>query len=675
MFRAYNPDQDRLVAVKLFRLDLTPERVHKLVAQLETLIDADLTHAAIAAPVAAGISDVSAYLALDFVAADSIDIVAREHGPAPASEAVRIATQIAGALEFAAEADVAHGALHPRDVLVSSDDTRITGVGITQVLERLGVATPVRRPYTAPERISGAGWDRRADVFSIAAIIHEVLWGRRIAATGEQLAASLTAIPHADLTALRSLFARALAENPEERLESAMEFADQLRIALSPVRGEERRPLPAAAIATGKAADAASGRSGELRYIAEEEQRLPLEDDEAVQVSELLLRRERESGPKLERPPEPEPRLVTEPPVAPEARPDPKPHPSLAPVPALEDNIDELDRLHLHIEREEKPPPAVEIPIVKETAVEREVRPVAAAKVPNPEPVVSSVDRPPVFEPPLHRPAIAAAPVLFGASEAVLERSRSAVWPLVLALGLGLSVGFAAGYGVANRVPLEAPPEASDPISGDANATAKTTGTGVEVKEEAVRPTAMIPDVRPAPPPVPPSEPSAQAPAAERAGTVTTGRLLIRSTPAGARAFLDGKEVGRTPVTVRARNGSHTVRVEREGFVAEERDVAISASRPSPAVTFTLERPRVAARTVAPPPPTGRGGAVSIESRPSGANVRLDGRVIGTTPMTLSDVTAGSHTVSLELPGYRRWAGSVNVVAGERNRVAASLER
>jgi hypothetical protein len=139
--------------------------------------------------------------------------------------------------------------------------------------------------------------------------------------------------------------------------------------------------------------------------------------------------------------------------------------------------------------------------------------------------------------------------------------------------------------------------------------------------------------------------------------------------------FIDGKEVGRTPVTARdIGSGSHAVRVEREGFVAEERKVAVSASRPSTSLTFTLERERVTTRNVSAPA-SNRGGLVSIESRPPGAHVMLDGRAIGTTPMTLSDVTAGSHTVSLDLPGYRRWTTAVQILPGERNRVAASLER
>src|SRR5512141_2485856 len=75
VFRAYEPDRDRLVAVKLYRIDLPPERVHQLVGEFERLIAAGLTHPALAAPVATGIQDNFAYLAQDYVAADSLDIV------------------------------------------------------------------------------------------------------------------------------------------------------------------------------------------------------------------------------------------------------------------------------------------------------------------------------------------------------------------------------------------------------------------------------------------------------------------------------------------------------------------------------------------------------------------------------------------------------------------------
>jgi hypothetical protein len=55
--------------------------------------------------------------------------------------------------------------------------------------------------------------------------------------------------------------------------------------------------------------------------------------------------------------------------------------------------------------------------------------------------------------------------------------------------------------------------------------------------------------------------------------------------------------------------------------------------------------------------------------------VFLDGKQIGTTPLVVSTVAGGEHSIHLDRDGYRRWATSVRIVAGERSRVAASLEK
>src|SRR5437762_3493493 len=160
VFRAYDADRDRLVAVKLFRLDLPPDRLHQLVARLERLIAAPLAHPAIVAPIATGTDGIILYLVQDFVAAESLDVVVRDHGPAAPVDALRVATQLAEALDCAAAAGVVHGALHPRDILLSHDDTRLTGLGVAQAIEDVGVVPPVRRPYSPPERVAGEAWDR-----------------------------------------------------------------------------------------------------------------------------------------------------------------------------------------------------------------------------------------------------------------------------------------------------------------------------------------------------------------------------------------------------------------------------------------------------------------------------------------------------------------------------------
>src|SRR5262249_43551113 len=184
-----------------------------------------LDHPALSAPIATGIVETRAYLVHEFVDAESLDLAVREYGPAPAAHVVRVATQLAGALDFASAVNVVHGMLHPRDVLLSSGEVRLTGIGVARALEAVGVALPVRRPYSAPERAAGSPWDRRADVFGLAALVHELLCARRIGVAGADIA-TLGSIAGGDPAALRATFACALAADPADRYATALEFAE-----------------------------------------------------------------------------------------------------------------------------------------------------------------------------------------------------------------------------------------------------------------------------------------------------------------------------------------------------------------------------------------------------------------------------------------------------------------
>ena len=79
----------------------------------------------------------------------------RHYAPAPLDKVLPFITQLAGAIDFARAAGVGHGALHPRDIFVTPDEARATGFGVVEALERVGLRAPVRRPYSAPERIDG----------------------------------------------------------------------------------------------------------------------------------------------------------------------------------------------------------------------------------------------------------------------------------------------------------------------------------------------------------------------------------------------------------------------------------------------------------------------------------------------------------------------------------------
>lgn len=656
VFRAHDAVADRPVAVKLFTLDLSPERVQQLVLELQRLVGVHLAHPALSAPVAAGLQGGSAYLVSEFVAADSLDLVIREYGAAPPNDALRVAAQLAGALDFANAVQVRHGALHPRDVLLSSDETRLTGVGVAQALEAIGMGAPVRRPYTPSELIAAGDWGRRSDIFSLAALTHELLWARRITGTGSRAVENLTPIQGADLNALRTVFARALAEEPSERFETALAFADALRGAFSSGVAQSA-PVVNAPVADDSDADASrilpqaapAPKSSEVRPPAErrpaaEEKKPKVEDRRPVIEPQLpLLDRQAEVDLPIKEIARAENDRYRDVEMVPSIV--PPPIKERQPAAAAQDSATPASR-YLDYVRDDQPVPAA--------APDLPIAPPIVVRPTLPEPTIRHEAQPP---------------------------SRV---PLVLALLVGLLLGFGAGYGVGLRQTVQ---PAAAPASAET-----TPPPGREFTESPV-PDAPKPSPAAGEPPAPAAStdaratPPAPAPAAAPAPPPEAdGRVLVRTSPAGARVFVDGREYGVSPFAVRnLAHGAHNVRVVRDGYNAEERRVVLTASQPSQSLAIDLERqggsapatPRGA--QAARPAETGSSGGFTgdlvIASSPPGAAVSMDGKPVGTTPVTLRAVPIGSHVIRLEHEGYRLWSSAVRVVASQQNRITASLEK
>ena len=165
-----------------------------------------------------------------------------------------------------------------------------------------------------------------------------------------------------------------------------------------------------------------------------------------------------------------------------------------------------------------------------------------------------------------------------------------------------------------------------------------------------------------------------RVPSAERGGPGCDRRAIAEPKPTPASEAVPPVAVPREPATP----PSPPARREPTAPPASRESPAPSrsaAARPTP------ERPS-SRRTPPPPLPppasatSGRyQGGLTVDSRPTGARVFLDGRLVGTTPLTIAAVPAGEHAIRLERDGYRRWSSSVRVVAAEQNRVTASLER
>jgi hypothetical protein len=66
-------------------------------------------------------------------------------------------------------------------------------------------------------------------------------------------------------------------------------------------------------------------------------------------------------------------------------------------------------------------------------------------------------------------------------------------------------------------------------------------------------------------------------------------------------------------------------------------------------------------------------GTIDIASTPPGAEVTIDSRPAGTTPLVLEEFPAGTHVVRIDLAGHQRWSRAVLVSTGQRAKVNASL--
>lgn len=141
---------------------------------------------------------------------------------------------------------------------------------------------------------------------------------------------------------------------------------------------------------------------------------------------------------------------------------------------------------------------------------------------------------------------------------------------------------------------------------------------------------------------------------------VGEGELVITSSPEGARVTIEGTQRGVTPLTVRLNAGAYVVEVQ--AGKSEPRVIPVQVK----AGMSTAQYVELQGVTV--------GGGLEIRSEPSGARVSINGRARGTTPMTISDLPPGEHTVVLEARG-RKVQQSVRIEAGSIARVTVPMRR
>ena len=189
--------------------------------------------------------DGAPYLALELLHGADLGADLRQRKSLTLDEVDTLVQHVCLALHAAHEAGVVHRDIKPPNLFLTADGVwKVLDFGVSTMLTSAGTLTQggaVGTPsYMAPEQALGKNVDRRADVFSLGAVMYRVVTGRP-AFTGTTGAATMYAAVHAqpirpsDLADVPSdvdaVLALALAKDPERRIASAEQLAEAWRAA------------------------------------------------------------------------------------------------------------------------------------------------------------------------------------------------------------------------------------------------------------------------------------------------------------------------------------------------------------------------------------------------------------------------------------------------------------
>ena len=250
VFVAEETSLGRRVAVKV----LPPERSAGIDVdrfQREVRLAARLSHPHVVPVLRAGQAGGLLYYTMPFIPGESLRDRLRREGRLPLDGALRIAQEVANALDYAHRAGIVHRDVKPENILLHDGHALVTDFGIsrgatqgatTETLTQPGFAlgTP---PYMSPEQASADPQvDARSDIYSLGCVLYEMLAGeppftgptpqaalvRRFVEAPPSIRHVREPVPESVDIAIR----QALAKAPADRFATAADFAQALALSL-----------------------------------------------------------------------------------------------------------------------------------------------------------------------------------------------------------------------------------------------------------------------------------------------------------------------------------------------------------------------------------------------------------------------------------------------------------
>jgi serine/threonine protein kinase len=256
VYRARDTRLERDVAIKILPTQLSFDPLRKQRFEREAKTISSLNHPHICVVHDVGSQDGIDYLVMECLEGETL-AQRLTKGALPLDQVLKIGSQIANALDKAHRNGVVHRDLKPGNIMLTRSGAKLLDFGLAKpvvsmaTLETLTAASPKQYPvtlegtivgtfqYMSPEQVEGKEVDARSDIFSLGAVLYEMLTGQRAYPGKSQLSVA-SAILEKEPTPINTVkpltpptldhaIKKCLAKLLDERWQSAGDLASELK--------------------------------------------------------------------------------------------------------------------------------------------------------------------------------------------------------------------------------------------------------------------------------------------------------------------------------------------------------------------------------------------------------------------------------------------------------------
>src|SRR5438876_5167014 len=260
VYRARDTRLDRTVAIKILPAQFSSDPVRKQRFEREAKTISSLNHPHICVLYDVGSQDGIDYLVMECVEGETL-AKRLEKGPLPLEQVLKCGAQVADALDKAHPAGIVHRDLKPGNIMLTATGAKLLDFGLAKpaaglvsaaTLTAVAPTTPVTQEGTivgtfqcmSPEQVEGKEVDGRSDIFSLGAVLYEMVTGIRAFEGKSQLSVAsailekepepITSIKPMTPHVLDQVIRRCLSKDPEERWQSGRDLKLALEMAAEP---------------------------------------------------------------------------------------------------------------------------------------------------------------------------------------------------------------------------------------------------------------------------------------------------------------------------------------------------------------------------------------------------------------------------------------------------------